>query len=120
MLPAIESHGARLVAISPQGAAESQKMIDKHGLGFDILVDRGNEVASAFGLKHGLPDDLKAIYGGFKIDLGQANADGEWTLPMPARFVIDRAGIVRAADADPDYTRRPEPSETVAVLAALP
>jgi hypothetical protein len=33
--------------------------------------------------------------------------------------VIDRTGIIRAADADPDYTRRPEPAETVKALARL-
>jgi peroxiredoxin len=38
---------------------------------------------------------------------------------MPARFVIDRAGIIRAADVDPDYTVRPEPEATVAVLKTL-
>ncbi len=38
---------------------------------------------------------------------------------MPARFVIDRAGIVRSVDADPDYTRRPEPEQTLDVLRGL-
>jgi peroxiredoxin len=38
---------------------------------------------------------------------------------MPGRFVIDRAGIVRAADVDPDYERRPEPQQTVHHIKAL-
>ena len=38
---------------------------------------------------------------------------------MPARIVIDRRGIVRAVDADPDYTHRPEPAQTVEVLERL-
>jgi hypothetical protein len=33
--------------------------------------------------------------------------------------VIDRDGIIQAVDADPDYTRRPEPSQTVAILRRL-
>jgi hypothetical protein len=33
--------------------------------------------------------------------------------------VIDREGVIRAVDADPDYTRRPEPAATVAVLRDL-
>jgi len=33
--------------------------------------------------------------------------------------VIDRGGIIRAVDADPDYTRRPEPGSTVDILAGL-
>jgi hypothetical protein len=30
--------------------------------------------------------------------------------------VIDAGGIVRSVQADPDYTHRPEPETTVAVL----
>jgi len=33
--------------------------------------------------------------------------------------VIDRSGIIRAADLNADYTIRPEPSETVRQLRAL-
>jgi hypothetical protein len=38
---------------------------------------------------------------------------------IPARFVIDRHGIVRAVDADLDYTHRPEPADTVKILEGL-
>jgi peroxiredoxin len=76
-------------------------------------------VAEAYGLVFTLPDDLREIYLKFGIDLAQGNGDGTWRLPIPARFVIDRQGIVRAVDADPDYTRRPEPAQTVAALRAL-
>jgi peroxiredoxin len=86
---------------------------------FEVLRDGGNQVARRYGIVHELPDDLREIYGKFNIDLPAINGDGTWTLPMPARFVIDRAGIVRAVDADPDYTQRPEPEATVAVLRGL-
>ena len=32
---------------------------------------------------------------------------------MPGRIIVDGEGIVRSVDADPDYTRRPEPSKTL-------
>ena len=35
------------------------------------------------------------------------------------RGQVDRAGIVRAAGIDLDYTRRPEPEKTVADVAGL-
>jgi hypothetical protein len=38
---------------------------------------------------------------------------------MPARLVIDKVGIVRAVDADPDYRYRPEPQKTVDDVRAL-
>lgn len=87
---------------------------------FEMLRDFGNEVGTKYGLVFTLPDDLRAIYVTFGIDLAKGNGDGTWRLPVPARFVIDRTGIIRAADADPDYTRRPEPAHTVEALRALP
>ena len=86
---------------------------------FEMLRDFGNRVAESYGLVFTLPDDLRAIYTKFGIDLGQGNGDGTWRLPVPARFVIDRQGIVRAVDADPDYTRRPEPADTLKILGTL-
>jgi peroxiredoxin len=84
-----------------------------------MLRDHGNRVAASYGLVFTLSDDLRAIYLKFGIDLAKGNGDGTWRLPIPARFVIDRGGIIRAADADPDYTRRPEPAGTVEVLKTL-
>jgi peroxiredoxin len=88
-------------------------------LSFELLRDLGNHVAEAYGLAFTLPDDLREIYLKFGIDLAKGNGDGTWRLPMPARFVIDRGGIIRAVDADPDYTRRPEPARTVETLRQL-
>ena len=34
----------------------------------------------------------------------------------PATYVLDQSGIVRAGQADPDYTVRMEPSDVVAAL----
>ena len=84
-----------------------------------MLRDFGNQVAEKYGLAFMLPEDLRQIYLKFGIDLPQGNGDGTWRLPIPARFVVDRAGIVRAAEADPDYTRRPEPARTVEILRGL-
>ena len=88
-------------------------------LSFELLRDFGNRVAEAYGLVFTLPDDLREIYLKFGIDLARGNGDGTWRLPIPARFVIDRGGTIRAVDADPDYTRRSEPARTVEILAGL-
>ena len=85
-----------------------------------MLKDAGNHVAARYGLVHSLPPDLQAIYAKNGIDLPAVNGDGTWTLPMPALFVLDRGGIIHAVDADPDYTKRPEPSDSIAVLDRLP
>lgn len=40
-------------------------------------------------------------------------------LPVPGTFVIDRQGIIRAAFADTDYTRRMEPAAIVEALSDI-
>jgi peroxiredoxin len=59
---------------------------------------------------------LRKVYLGFGIDLVKFNGDELWTLPMPARFVVDREGFIRFAEVSADYTIRPEPADTVEVL----
>jgi len=41
-------------------------------------------------------------------------------LPAPGTFVIDRDGIVRAMQADTDYTKLMEPADILRALEALP
>jgi peroxiredoxin len=115
----LQELGATLCAITPQPPEASRPLIEKHRIGFDLLSDRGNEYAAKLGLRFKLPDDLKEAYLSFGNDLAQRNGEDSWTLPMPGRFVIDRQGIVRAVDVDPDYRYRPEPEKTVADVGAL-
>ena len=94
-------------------------MVERHKLIFDLLWDPSNGLAKQFGLTFDLPDDLIEVYESFGIDLpGDQGVDG-WTLPMPGRFVIDSGGIIRSVAVDPDYRFRPEPQETVDIVAAL-
>ena len=91
-------------------------MAAKQKLTFPILWDVRCETAEAFGLAFKLPDELRQVYLGFGNDLALRNGDPSWRLPVPSRFVIDAAGIVRAVQADPDYRYRPEPETTVDAL----
>ena len=115
----LKEQGATIVAITPQLAEASRSLIEKQGISFDLLSDPGNAYAAKLGLRFTLPDDLKGVYLSFGNDLAVRNGESCWTLPMPGRFVIDRAGIVGAADVDPDYEHRPEPQKTVDDVKAL-
>jgi hypothetical protein len=86
-------------------------------LPFAILSDAHNEVAKRFGLTYRLPEYLIDLYkNDLKIDLPAYNGDDSWTLPIPARFVVSQDGVILKTDADPDYTCRPEPDDTLAFL----
>ncbi|EHK79428.1 alkyl hydroperoxide reductase/ thiol specific antioxidant/ Mal allergen [Sinorhizobium meliloti CCNWSX0020] len=117
--PAIEERGASLVAISPQTPANSRKSQRDNKLGFPILSDAGTAVAAEFGLRFALPDDLIEVYRQFGNDLPKINDDPAWVLPMPARYVIGTNGVIAYAEVNPDYTRRPDPSDLLPVLNRL-
>jgi peroxiredoxin len=116
----IRALGADLVVLSPELPNFSADLAAKKKLTFPILQDRGLTIAKAYGLVYTFPDDLKGVYlNVFKLDLAKRNGDASWQLPMPARLVIDRGGVIRYAEANPDYTVRPEPEETVAILNTI-
>ncbi len=115
-LPKFRELGANLVAISPQTPVNSRKSIAKNTLTFPILSDPHNDVAAAFGLRFDMPDYLVALYKSLKNDLPAFNGDPSWTLPMPARYVVGRDGVILYAEVNPDYTRRPEPDDMLPAL----
>jgi peroxiredoxin len=94
-------------------------MVKKLKSTFPLLRDEDNQLASQFGLTFTLPEDLAGLYSQFGIDLVRYNGNDLWSLPMPARYVLDQQGKVVSAEANPDYTHRPEPSEIVEILKKM-
>ena len=105
--------------LSPQLQRHTKPGAERQKLGFPILTDPDNKVGEAYGLAFRLPDDLIELYKKIGVDLPRFNGDESWRLSIPARIVIRRDGIVAAAEADPDYTHRPEVETTMAVLRGL-
>lgn len=116
LLPQFRALGANIVAISPQKPVNSRKSVRQNQLDFPVLSDVRGETGAAFGLRFALPDYLVALYQTLGNDLPAFNDDPSWTLPMPARYVIGQDAVVRYAEVNPDYTRRPEPADMLPVL----
>ena len=122
-LQEIDSHvrmfGIRIVALTPELERYTHSVHKKLKLTFDILTDLHLKTAEQFRLVFVLRDYLRDLYKSFGITLDMFHEEPEYRLPMPARYVIDKAGIIRGADVNSDYTIRPEPSETVELLRTL-
>jgi peroxiredoxin len=111
---------ALMVAIGPQTERQSDFMAGQHGLPFPVLADPGCVLAEKFGLVYTVPQYLRDYYLSIMINLPFVNGETSWRLPLPATYVIDRAGRVVFAEAHADFRVRPEPQEALAVaLAAL-
>jgi|SRR5271154_374105 len=118
-LPRMKELGATLVAISPQLPQYGRLAKRRTKAEFDILSDVHLKVAEQFGLVFTLADFLQPIYKQLGATLDVFNGEAAYRLPMPARYVLDRGGIIVSADVSPDYTVRPEPEETLRVLEHL-
>lgn len=120
ILPYIENAGAKLVAITPQKPDKSREQLEADGYPFEILSDLDDRVMEAYNLHYQVPARLAALYKSkLELDLTEYNGEGRTVLPVPATFVIDRHGVIRAAFADTDYRKRPEPAAILGALLAM-
>ncbi len=116
----IRALGADLVAISPQLERFNRELAKERKLPFSVLGDLENGVAKKYNVAFTLPDSMKWVYSDiFKLNLPEFNGDDSWTLPMPARFIVDKRSIIIAADVNLDHTVRPEPETVLDALKIL-
>lgn len=116
ILPEIQNQGAQLIGISPETPDTTQETVSKHGLKFEVLSDPGNVVSRQFGLIMTVSEEMRPLYLQWGLDIPAANGDDTWELPLPATYVIDTRGKIRASYVNKDYTLRMEPT---AILEAL-
>jgi peroxiredoxin len=117
--PQVRELGGQIVVLTPELERYTRALHKKLSLTFDILTDLHLKTAEQFRLVFTLPDYLRELYKSFGSTLDRFHDEPEYRLPMPARYVVDKEGIIRAADVNADYTIRPEPSETLSQLRRL-
>jgi peroxiredoxin len=103
--------------IGPETRDNAMKMMDKQHASIPLLYDLEGFVMAAYGVAFEIPDYFKEGYAA--MGLPDANPNTGWQLPIPATYVIDQKGTVRAAYVNPDYTHRMEPEEIVRALKEI-
>lgn len=101
------------VALSPETPAFAQQTRDDNQLGFRILLDAKSQAAERFGLIWQIDDEMRALMEKWHIDLTQRNCSAEFSLPLPAVYVLDKTGLIQYAFIEEDYTQRAEPAEVL-------
>jgi peroxiredoxin len=117
--PLIEARGASLVAISPQTIEENARTQRTAQVTLPILCDKGGKIALQFGVRWRIPELLQTLHLKSGIDLPSLHGEDSWTLPIPARFVVDQDGVIAYSEVDPDRTHRSNPSDILPVLDRL-
>lgn len=117
--PKVRSLGGTIVSIIPERQQYSQSLKARCKLPFPVLSDMDNSFGLSVGLVVSAMADLRDIYLEQGVDLAAFQGAESWSLPIPATFLIDRDGTIKARYVDPDYTRRMEPDEILAALEDL-
>ena len=116
----LEGAGGTFVAITPEKPDLMIETAKKNKLNYMVLSDANNEAAKALNVLFTVDEATRKKYEGYGIHLEASNASGEWKLPHPATFIIDKQGVVKYAHVDPDYAKgRAEPGEVIDALKSL-
>lgn len=118
-LPELTAAGGTLVALTPQKPELVDETKSEHELEYVVLSDAEGEAGRAFMVQFSLDKKTIEKYKGYGIDLTEHNAEGEWTLPAPATFVIDTDGIIRWVWADWDYSQRADPDDVIKAVEKI-
>jgi peroxiredoxin len=71
-----------------------------------VLSDIDNGYALMLSLAFYVGDEKKEVMKAAGWNIPPYNANDNWTLPIPATFVVGSDGIVKARHLDPDYRKR--------------
>lgn len=118
-LASAEAANVTLVAISPNTPDTSLDLVNASELTFPVLSDAENAVAKQFNLVYEMESGLVESYKADGRNIDDMNGSELWELPVPATYVVDTSGIIQYAFVDLNHRVRPEPSEVVAIAAAL-
>lgn len=119
-MPRIKELGGDLIAISPELTDHTLTMAEKHQIPIDVVSDGNGGVLKRYRLWFAVSAEIKELYRDkFGINLDKYNGEGRWELPVPATYVLDGQGIVRAGVADPDHTVRMDIEEILTTLTTI-
>lgn len=112
----VQGLGAELVVITPEIERFNAELRSTVGARYPILSDMDNGYALMLNLAFYVGDEKKQLmkYAGWNIP--PYNANDNWTLPIPATFVVGPDGRVKARHIDPDYRKR---MDVEAILEAI-
>lgn len=116
--PEVRQRGGSIVSIVPERQQFAQQLKATCDLPFSVLQDIDNSIGLELGLVISVGDEMREIYENGGINLAEFQGFDSWFLPIPATYVVDQAGLIRAKFADPDFRRRAEPDDVLAALAA--
>jgi peroxiredoxin len=111
--------GARIVSIMPDSAEFTSGYAERENLPFPILSDIDLGYSLSLGLVFWVGAEIKRLYEETGVELEKYHGNGGYFLPMAAKFIVGRDGLVKARQVNIEFRERMEPVTIIAVLKEL-
>jgi peroxiredoxin len=102
----VATDGGQIVAIMPDRHQFAAAFKGEAEASYPVLTDMDNGYALSLNLAIWVGAEVQGLMAISGRDLPRYQGNDAWLLPLPASFVVDSTGIVRARFIDPDYRRR--------------
>ena len=115
----IRGTGAVLAAITAEAGGEAIRTKFERHFDFEILCDLDNGLALECGLVFKLTPEVQDALVKANLDFPKIYGNTSWFLPIPATYVVDRAGVIREAYINPDFRYRLDPAVIMEALSRI-
>ena len=115
----IERLGARVISIMPDSARFTGNYIAQNNLPFPVLSDIDLGYSLSLGLIFWVGAEIQKLYEEAGVELEKYQGNRGYFLPMVAKFIVGRNGLVKAREVNIEFRVRMEPKAIIATLEDL-
>jgi peroxiredoxin len=112
----VKAKGGQLVLITPETQKYTKAMKADAKASYPILSDLDSGYALELQLAIKIDDEKRAAMTKSGWDIAPFQDNDNWTLPIPATFVVGADGRVKARFVDPDYRKRMDINDLLKAL----
>ncbi len=110
---------AQIISIMPERAQFISSSVEQNSLPFPILSDIDLGYSLSLGLVFFVGDAVKELYEGAGVYLDQYQGNQGYLLPMAAKFIVGKDGLVKLRQVNVEFRERMEPSAILTSIERL-
>jgi peroxiredoxin len=115
----IERLGAQAISIMPDSAQFTDGYVARNGLPFPVLSDIDLGYSLSLGLIFWVGGEIQTLYKEAGVELEKYHGNQGYFLPMAAKFIVGRDGLVKTRQVNTEFRERMEPETIIAALREL-
>jgi peroxiredoxin len=106
-LKVITDQGFNVVAITPESIENVEQTVKLHNITFTVIYDCQEKIMKDYDVMFSVTKAYQdKILSDYSIDIAKNNGRDAARLPVPATYIINKEGIIVAAQFDPNYRNR--------------